>query len=105
MRVFRDFDHFTVYRIKQLLDDSGVPCYLKNEYIAGAIGEVSPLDAQPEVWIADDEWQPKAQRLIDTFMTENQAKQGQASWLCSGCQEVNEPSFNLCWQCGTARPD
>lgn len=102
MRIFRDFDRFTVYRIKQLLDDHDIPNFMKNEFASGAIGEVSPFDAQPEVWLVDDEWAGKAQALIDSFLSEQKQAAEQSEWQCAACGEVNEASFAICWQCQTA---
>lgn len=90
-----------VYRIKQLLDDNEIPCYLKNEYIAGAVGEVSPFDSQPEVWLMDSEWERRAQTLIDNHLAENAARQDQVEWQCAQCNEMNGASFDVCWQCET----
>jgi len=101
LRIFRDYDRFMVYQIKQLLDANGIPCYLKNEFISGAIGEVSPLDSQPEVWLMDDEWKVRAQSLIDNHLAEYESRKTQADWQCRQCSEVNDASFDVCWQCET----
>lgn len=101
MRIYRDYDRFMVYQIKQLLDANDIPCYLKNEFIAGAIGEVSPLDGQPEVWLMDPEWEARAQQLIDKHLAENVSRQSQADWYCKQCKETNDASFDVCWQCET----
>lgn len=105
MRIYRDFDRFMVYQIKHLLDANAIPCYMKNEYVAGAIGEVSPLDAQPEVWLMDDEWQGRAQQLIDSHLAENAERQQQEDWQCGKCGEINDASFDVCWQCESLETD
>ena len=92
-----------VFQVKQLLDDNGIPCFIKNEFAIGGIGELSPFDALPEVWLTDDEWQPRAEKLIAQLDSEN--KQGTFSWVCPECQESNEASFEICWQCGAERRD
>ena len=76
-----------------------VLCSIKNEFAIGAMGELSPMDVLPEVWILDNEWLTKAQQIIAEF---NQPVHT-SSWNCSKCQEHNEASFELCWQCGTNR--
>ena len=88
-----------VFQIKQLLDAQGIPCFVKNEFSIGAMGELSPMDVLPEVWISDPQWLPKAQQFIADF-------DGQpidaSPWICSQCQEPNGANFELCWQCGAA---
>ena len=103
MRIFRDYDRFMVYQIKQLLDANAIPCYLKNEFISGAIGELSPLDSQPEIWLLDDEWELRAQTLINSHLDQRESRQAQADWRCEHCNEVNDASFDVCWQCQAPR--
>lgn len=92
-----------VFRVKQLLEDNGIPCFLKNEFLSGAIGEVSPMDAQPEVWLSDDDWQPKAEQLIRDFKSQAENDQKASDWVCSRCSESNEGSFAICWHCQSSR--
>lgn len=96
-KVYSHHDRFMVFQIKQLLDARGIPCFVKNEFAIGAMGELSPMDVSPEVWISDPEWLPKAQQFITDF--ENQATD-LFPWSCKHCHEQNGASFELCWQCG-----
>lgn len=86
-----------VFQIKQLLDEKGIPCFVKNEFAIGAMGELSPMDVLPEVWVSDEEWLPKAQQFIDDF--QYQATDS-SPWVCNKCHEQNGANFELCWQCG-----
>ncbi len=95
-RVFRHEDRFLVWRLKQLLDARGIPCFIKNEYAIGGIGELSPFDACPEVWITDDDWWVQANRSVESLFAESTGEH----WCCSQCHEENAPSFEICWQCG-----
>ncbi|MGB2427669.1 MAG: DUF2007 domain-containing protein [Alteromonas sp.] len=105
MLIYSDFERFRVYQIKQLLDDHGIPCYVKNEFSSGAVGELAPLDVQPEVWLQDDQWRIKARQVIDEHLQQNQAVQTEQNWVCANCQEENEGSFAICWNCQTSRPE
>ena len=88
-----------VFQIKQLLDAQGIPCFVKNEFAIGAMGELSPMDVLPEVWINDPQWLPKAQQFIADFDSQ---PIDASPWICSQCQEPNGANFELCWQCGAA---
>jgi hypothetical protein len=96
-KVYTHHDRFMVWQIKQLLEQRGIPCFIKNEFAIGAVGELSPFDVLPEVWLSDDEWLPKAQQFITDF--EYQPTM-QKAWSCDQCHELNEANFELCWQCG-----
>lgn len=97
LKVYSHDDRFMVWQIKQLLDDKGIGCFIKNEYAIGGVGELSPFDCTPEVWINDDDWHTKAQQFIQQFLAKPQQ---QHSWYCSNCGEKNAPAFEVCWQCG-----
>jgi hypothetical protein len=86
-----------VFQVKQLLEAKGIPCFVKNEFAIGAMGELSPMDVLPEVWINDPEWLPKAQQFVAEF--EHQPADS-SPWVCRKCHEQNASSFELCWQCG-----
>jgi hypothetical protein len=86
-----------VFQVKQLLDEKGIPCFVKNEFAIGAMGELSPMDVLPEVWISDPEWLPQALKLVDDFETQ---PIDTSPWKCGKCHEQNGASFEICWQCG-----
>jgi hypothetical protein len=85
-----------VFQIKQLLEDKGIPCFVKNEFAIGAMGELSPMDVLPEVWINDYEWLDKANQFINEFTLQPTSNE---SWVCNACQESNASNFEICWQC------
>jgi hypothetical protein len=95
-KIYSHHDRFMVWQAKNRLDEKGIPCFIKNEFSSGGVGELSPLDSQPEVWITDDEWQSKAEQLVADL---DAPPLGQ-KWHCGRCGEQNDGSFELCWQCG-----
>ena len=84
-----------IWQAKSRLDEKGIPCFIKNEFASGGIGELSPIDSQPEVWICDDEWQRKAEQIVAVLDVPPPGEK----WLCAHCGEQNASSFELCWQC------
>ncbi len=90
-----------VWQVKHLLAEHHIPCFIKNEYAIGAMGELSPLDALPEVWLTDDEWLPQANKLIAELLGSKVQKR---DWYCATCHEHNDGSFEVCWQCGHPSP-
>ena len=96
-KVYSHYDRFMVFQIKQLLDKQGIPCFVKNECAIGAIGELSPMDVMPEVWVSDPEWLPRAQQFVADFQHQSV---NSFPWICSKCHEQNGASFEFCWQCG-----
>lgn len=102
LKLFSSEDRFMVWHIKELLDQKGIPCCIKNEFAIGAAGDLSPFDCWPEVWITDEEWMIQAQAIL---LNIQQQGQGQSDWICPQCSEINTSSFDICWQCQHQRPE
>ena len=86
--------------VESLLQEAGINCFIKNQNLSGAMGELPPLECWPEVWINDDSLETKAKNIID--QTVRQAEPG-PQWLCE-CGELIEGQFGSCWNCGRDKP-
>ena len=53
MRIFASLNVAEVHHAKNLLDSVGIRCYVRNEMLASAIGQLPFGDCQPELWLAD----------------------------------------------------
>ena len=98
--IYKNEDRFLVNNAELALNNANIETLLKNEFAAGAAGEISPIDAWPEVWIVDDSQLAQAEKIIEqldhTLVGDN--------WFCSQCQEQNAASFDFCWQCQHEKP-
>lgn len=101
LKIYSHEDRFLVMQVKTALESQGIPCFIKNEFASGAIGELSPFDAWPEVWLSDEEWQQRAEKIIAAL---SPSSSEQPQWHCKNCNETNEGAFELCWQCGKESP-
>ena len=41
--------------LKNLLEQSGIACIIKNDQLSGGLGEIPFLDCLPELWVLQDE--------------------------------------------------
>jgi len=96
-KFYSDYDQVKVRRIKALLDDARIPCFIKNEFIQGAAGELPPHETLPEIWLIDNQWAPRAQAVVDEL--EANLALNKNDWVCGNCGEVNESQFMVCWKC------
>lgn len=101
LKVYSNEDRFMVWQIKEMLETKGISCFIKNEFAIGAIGELSPFDSWPEVWITNEKWQSKAQQLIQDLTA---LPKSTNKWHCSNCQESNDGHFEICWNCNNEKP-
>ena len=93
--VYTDENLFLVSNAKNIIDDTGITSFLKNEFAQGAVGEVSAFDCWPELWILEDS-------DYDTAIAAIAASKKSVSmhdWMCNKCGEKNDASFEVCWQC------
>ncbi len=86
--------------IKDVLQEEGIDCMIKNLSLAGGLGEIPPIECWPEVWILEDEDYDRANGIVEDLLKE--PDEYRTSWLCQ-CGEKIEGQFTDCWNCGTAR--
>jgi len=82
------------------VENSGINIMLKNEFAAGAAGDLVPHETWLELWVMDDADYDRAIDAIDaSFSNENALE-----WVCGNCLEVNDASFEFCWKCLNGAP-
>ena len=93
--IYTNENRLLVFNAKNILDNAGLETLLKNEYASGGCGDLAVLSTWLELWIMNDRHYDLAiQTLKSTFKNENSAK-----WVCKKCNETNEGSFDICWNC------
>jgi hypothetical protein len=97
--VYTHPNHIVVAQARSTIELAGIECIVRNEYAAGAIGELAPIDAWPELWVLSDCDFEKAAQTIE--QTHDQTSE--AEWRCGKCGAESPASFELCWQCAVER--
>ncbi|RDH80720.1 MAG: hypothetical protein DIZ80_16975 [endosymbiont of Galathealinum brachiosum] len=97
--IYTNENRFIVNNIKNIIENTGIEITLKNEYIAGAAGDLSPFDTWLEIWVENEDYN-KAMQIVDDIDNADNSH----DWFCSNCHEKNNASFELCWQCQSERP-
>lgn len=85
---------------RNLVEQQGIRCVVQNVFAGSAAGELSPIDAWPELWVENDAHESLAKAILAN--AENGADE---VWICASCADENVGSFDYCWQCGTARSE
>ena len=96
-RVFSSESLVDAGHVRAVLEQHGIACFLKNEQLSGALGEVPFLECMPEVWVRDDADAARAESLVGELSADAPAG---VSWTCAHCNETNEPQYVECWNCG-----
>lgn len=95
-RVFRHESIAEIALVRGVLEHHGIACIVKNEQLAGALGEIPFLECQPEVCVLDDDDVERAEALIARHFAPADAH---TAWVCAHCGETNEGQFGACWRC------
>ena len=84
-----------VENIKNLLENAGIKVQVKNQFALGAVGELAPINAWPEIWLERNGDMERAKKLVASLNTDCE----EAEWVCEKCGEKNGGSFEVCWKC------
>ena len=84
--------------LKALLEQVGIDCMIRNDFLSSAMGEMPFLESSPQLWIQNDEDYLKARELLESWQTAK-IEVGD-DWSCVDCGEMIEGQFTSCWQCG-----
>ena len=86
-----------VGHLKNLLEQSGITCVIKNDQLSGGLGEIPFLDCLPELWVVRDHDLARAKAVLEAVQHTPAERE---DWRCDQCGENNEGQFAVCWQCG-----
>ncbi|WP_295541276.1 DUF2007 domain-containing protein [uncultured Thiohalocapsa sp.] len=101
-RLYQAGNRFEAQLLSDLLERHRVDNAIFGDYLTGAIGEL-PADLCPSVWIMRDDDLGRARALLDEFLAD-QHRGPTRSWVCRGCGELVDGSFDICWRCGGEGP-
>lgn len=95
-RVFRAASLIQVAHARNVLLTAGIQSELRNQYLAGALGDLPMLETWPQLFVEDGD-----EQLALRALARAAAAPAGASWTCDRCGEVLEPQFTSCWRCGS----
>lgn len=98
--LYTNENRYLVHNIQNLVENADITIMLKNEFAAGAAGDLVPHETWLELWVVNDQEYDKAINVISASFSHD----GDAEWLCSNCREKNDASFDYCWNCHQNAP-
>lgn len=96
-RVFRAPTLLQVAHARNVLTTAGIASELRNQYLAGALGDLPMFETWPQLLVEDDDESAALRALARSA-----ALPTGPVWTCVACGEVLEPQFTQCWRCGGA---
>ena len=83
---------------KEVLEQEGILCTVKNQQGSSLAGEVPFAEVFPELWVINDDDFPRAQEFLENWS--KAAATIDTAWTCSVCGEHHTGEFTTCWKCG-----
>ena len=93
---------FELENLRNVLQLEGIASEVRTPFLGAARGDIPATECWSELWVLDDAQADRALALISS--TREPSDPTGPSWKCRKCGEANEPQFDACWQCGSARP-
>jgi hypothetical protein len=90
-----------IAHLRNVLEQAGIACYVRNERLGGALGDIPFIECWPELWVLRNGDVLAARGLIDTV---RMASPPTPDWVCRECGERVEGQFDACWQCAATAP-
>jgi hypothetical protein len=92
---------------KSILEEAGIPCFIRNENTsatlgAGVLGLVQSPVFDPVLCVVDDSRYDEAISLLKT--TSEFTLAVRADWRCPKCGETVPGNFETCWNCSQNAP-
>jgi hypothetical protein len=87
-----------ITHLRNVLEQAGIACYVRNERLGGAVGEIPFVECWPELWVLRNGDALRARGLIDNARADAVPS---PDWTCRHCGERVEGQFDACWRCST----
>ena len=87
-----------IAHLRNVLEGAGIACFVRNERLGGALGEIPFIECWPELWVLRNGDALEARALIDIVRT---GVANAPDWTCAHCGERVEGQFDACWQCSS----
>lgn len=101
--VFTNQDHARVGFYKSVLDEAGIPNFVRNENTNNLLTQIpSPLFFPALCVVHDDDYDTAIQILSEIHYASPEQK---PDWRCLECGEEVPGNFDSCWQCGALHAD
>jgi hypothetical protein len=91
-----------IAHLRNVLEQAGIACFVRNERLGGAIGEIPFVECWPELWVLRNGDALRARGLIDSARA---ASTPRPDWICRECGERVEGVFEACWRCEAPQTD
>jgi len=84
--------------LRGVLEQCGIVTHVFNEHAQSGVGQLPVMDAWPELWVEEEDFE-RAAAVLDAFRN---APAAAAARRCAACGEDSPENFQVCWNCGAS---
>jgi len=92
---------YEAHFIKSALEDAGIEARVVESHLQTALGELPASAIAPRVWVRTEAFEQAQKIVLDYEAHCRDPKTSSSAWKCSSCGELNDSSFEICWNCQT----
>lgn len=87
-----------IAHLRNVLESAGIRCIVRNDRLAGALGEIPFVEYWPELWVQEPGQALRARGLIEEALRPCASED---PWECPSCGERIDAQFAQCWRCAS----
>ncbi|MCP4433407.1 MAG: DUF2007 domain-containing protein [Gammaproteobacteria bacterium] len=95
-KLYTHENRIIIFNLRNVLEDKGIDTIIMNEFASGGAGDLATFDTWPELWVDNDRQFEQADAILKSILDNRRDDY----WFCRSCQEKNDSSFEICWNCG-----
>lgn len=103
-KIYENVDFTSVGYYQSILEEAGIPTFLKNLGSSVGMGEIPFVEVFPELWVVNDEDYDRAMSVLEPYYQPEEPQASLPDWVCGSCGAEVDGSFGECWKCGKERP-
>jgi hypothetical protein len=92
-----------IAHLRNVLETDGIACVIRNDRLAGALGEIPFVECWPELWVVENAFLLRARELIAAAQGAGPIRMD--AWTCERCGERQDAQFDECWRCAEPAMD
>jgi hypothetical protein len=102
-KIYENADFTRVGYFQSILEEAGIPTFLKNLGASMGMGEIPFVEVYPELWIVNDVDYERAIDVLEPYYQHEAEAANAPEWICSACGVEVDGGFDECWKCGAMK--
>ncbi|TWT85108.1 hypothetical protein CA13_65900 [Planctomycetes bacterium CA13] len=106
VEVYRAADNAEAHLLCGIMQNEGIKARVVGDHLRDVLSHLA-IGAVPPRILAPPDGYEAARKIVLAYETRHKAPVdgSAAQWICARCGELNDPTFDVCWQCQSEHGD